>query len=119
LRCIDIDLIASESQALVYVKIPYYIFIGGIQFDLKQWVNTTIQPGKVILGGNKYTVPQSFGDYIFDKAKRFGDILKNISENQKSKIEKAILNDLDRLSTSETFRAMHADVRLFGNDVFE
>lgn len=119
LRSINIDPIASESQALVYIKIPYFIFIGGIQFDPKQWVNTTIQTHKGMIEKNKCTVPQGFGDYIIDKAMKVGNIPKNISEKQKNKIEKAILNDLDRVSKSETFRAMHADVKLFGNDVFK
>lgn len=119
LRSIDIDLIASESQALVYIKIPYFIFIGGIQFDPNQWINTKIKTNKGMLGNNKYTIPQSFGDYIIDKAKRVSDIQKKMSKRQKSKIEELILNDLDRVSKSEMFKAMHADVELFGNDVFE
>jgi hypothetical protein len=119
LGTIDIDPIANESQALVYIKIPYFIFIGGIQLDPKQWINTTIQTHKGTIGDNKCTVPQSFGDYIIDKAERVSNIQKKMSERQKSKIEKAILNDLDRVSKSETFRAMRADVELFGNDVFE
>ena len=119
LRSIAIDPIATESQALVYIKIPYFIFIGGIQFDPKQWINTTIQTNKGIIGSNKYTVPQSLGDYIIDKAKRVSEIQKKMSERQKSKIEELILNDLDRVSKSETLKAMYADVEIFGNDVFE
>lgn len=119
LRGIDIDPIASESQALVYIEIPYFMFIGGIQLDSKQWINTTIQTHKGMIGKNKCFVPQSFGDYINGKAKRIGNIQKNISEKQKNKIEKATLNDLDKVSKSEMFKAMQADVELFGNDVFE
>lgn len=119
LRSIDIDAIASESQALVYIKIPYFIFIGGIQFDPNQWINTKIKTNKGMMGNNKYTVPQSFGDYIIDKAKRVSEIQKKMSERQKSKVEELILNDLDRVSKSEMFKAMYADVELFGNDVFE
>jgi hypothetical protein len=119
LRSIDIDPIANESQALIYIKIPYFIFLGGIQFDPKQWINTTIQNQKGMIGNNRCTVPQSFGDYIIDKAKRVGNIQKNMSAKQKRKIEDAILNNLDRVSRSEMLRAIHADIRLFGNDVFE
>jgi len=119
LRIIDIDPIANEYQALVYIKIPYFIFIGGIQIDPKQWINTTIRTHKGLIGNCKYTVPQSFGDYIIDKAKKVSNIQKSMSEKQKSKIEKTILNNLNRVSGSETFRAVYADVELFGNDVFE
>lgn len=119
LRSIGIDPIANKSQALVYIKIPYFIFIGGIQLDPKQWINTKIQTHKGMIGKNKYTIPQDFGDYLIDRAKRVGNIQKGFSKKQKRKIEEAILNDLDKVSKSEMFKAMQADVELFGNDVFE
>jgi hypothetical protein len=72
LSSVDIDPVAGNHQALVYVKIPYFIFIGGIQIKPEQWKNTMIHVNKGIIGTNKFIIPQSFGNYIIDKAKKVG-----------------------------------------------
>lgn len=119
LSSVDIDPVAGNHQALVYVKIPYFIFIGGIQIKPEQWKNTMIHVNKGIIGTNKFIIPQSFGNYIIDKAKKVGELQKSISKNQKDKIEKAVLNDLDKAINSESFKIMQADIELFGDEAFE
>ena len=42
-----------------------------------------------------------------------------MSDKQKSKIEDAIQKDLERVSRSEMFRVVRADMRLSGDDIFK
>ncbi len=116
---IDIDPIANNQQALVYIHIPYFIFFGGIQIKPELWKNTIIHVNKGTVGISKCIIPQSCADYIIDKAKEVGKIGKSLSECQKDKIEKTMRNDLGRVVNSETFKTMQADVKLFGDKTFE
>jgi len=116
---IDIDPIANNQQALVYVHIPYFIFFGGIQIRPELWENTIIDVNKGTIGINKCIIPQSIADYVIDKAKEVGRIGGSLSERQKSKVEKIIRNDLNKTINSKTFKSMRADVKLFGEEAFE
>ena len=114
LRSIHIDPIANSHQALIYIKMPYFIFLGGIQIKPKQWKNTLIHVNKGLIESKRYVVPAIIGEYISEKAKRVNTIQKGMSERQKKKIAKKIGENLDKFVNSETFRAMKADVELFG-----
>lgn len=119
LRNIDLDLLASNNQAFVYIKIPYFIFIGGIQIKPEQWRNTMLHVHKGSLGVKHIVVPQSFGDYLIERAARVAKIQKSMSEKQRTKIEDNIKNNIENLAESETFKAFNSDVELFGQDVFD
>jgi len=114
LRCADIEPVANPSQALILVKIPYFIFFGAVQHDERDWINTTVQTPKGVMGSSRCVVPESFAGYIVDRARSVGDIFQGISQRQRSRIEHSIQSDPNRVAQSETLRAVRADLELPG-----
>jgi len=119
LRSLQLDAVANKTQAFVYTKIPYFIFIGGVQLKPKQWKDTMVHVRKGIIGGRNITLPQFFFNYLKEKASRLKQIQKNISEKQRKKMESCVGNNIEKLAESETFKALNGDFELFGQDVFE
>jgi hypothetical protein len=54
-----------------------------------------------------------------ERASRAAQLYTGISDKQQSKIEQAWRRDPDRAAVSETFRAMHHDVLMFGEAAFQ
>ena len=61
-------------------------------------------------------VPQAFLDYLIGRAENVREAMLKRSDRQKEKIRADLLSNLDRVAASETFRAVHADVEMFGLD---
>lgn len=119
LRAADIDIVAGGGGAFVYSKFAKFILVGFIDVPHpKEWVGTKIHVRDGHVGQGDFTLPKEFGDFIFDKCRRYAEIKEQISENQQAKIAASMRKDLERTATSETFKALHQDVTLFGKKVF-
>lgn len=119
LRAADIDIVAGGGGAFVYSKFAKFILIGFIDVpNLKEWVGTKIHVRDGHVGQGNFTVPKEFGEFIFDKCRRSAEIKERISEIQQTKIAASMRKDLERTAASETFKALHQDVTLFGKKVF-
>ncbi|MFC7420569.1 hypothetical protein ACFQNF_11870 [Iodobacter arcticus] len=52
------------------------------------------------------------------KAQAMRDALDSVNEKQQGKIDKAFRGSIDRYAKSDAYRAMNADVTLFGEKAF-
>lgn len=120
LRAVEMDVALGGDTAFVYSKLGPFIILGFISIAHRdQWGGGT----KVHLTGTiqprTYVIPETFGQYLYSKARRSRRILRSISDKQNKKTQDDFHRKIDRLARSETFRALNEDVRLFGRKAFE
>lgn len=120
LRSVDIDAACNEKSAIIYSKLGRFVIIGFLEEPHpNQWVGTKVHVKSGVVGQRKYILPEIFGNYFANRAKRINSIYEKISEKQNKKIEETFLKDLDRAAESESFKAIDHDVRLFGKAAFK
>lgn len=120
LRTVDVDAVRGEKTTFVYSKIGKFIILGFIDVTYpKQWVGTKVHVREGVIGSPTYTLPQQFGDYLFEKALRFASANKMISDKQRQKIAETARKNMGRVTKSSAFEAMQHDMRLFGEDAFK
>jgi hypothetical protein len=116
----DLPVAEKSGTALVYVKLPRFVFFGvahaGRKPPLIRGTKLPMRKGRICARAYKLGVP--IMNYIFEKARQGAQLSAALSPAQKAKIDEAMLADPDRVLTSESFRAMQGDVSLFGEDAF-
>ena len=70
------------------------------------------------IGPRNYALPKPFDEFIFDRANRAATLQQRISEKQTATIAKTYRGNMDRAAQSDSMRAMHQDVALFGRRAF-
>ena len=119
LRSVDIAVACSDRQSWVYVKLPYIILIGFIHaYRPGIWEGTKVHVKQGTLGRSQYKVPKEFLDYMLAQAQEETEIQKTISGRQEKIIEKSLMKNIGTFAASESFKATHADVKLFGREAF-
>jgi hypothetical protein len=114
LRTIELHITGGPSQALVYIKMGSAVAVGFIQPPPPDdWVGTRVALGEGQVGGS-ITVPIQFLDYLIERAEKVRGSMQDRSPRQREKIQKELLANPDRAASSETMRAMQADVERFG-----
>jgi hypothetical protein len=119
-RVVECAVGANSDSAFVYVKMGKLLLFGLIQEpDRRYWKGgrVAMRAGKIV-PGSEYHLPQALAKYIPDRAARVRRIYDEMSERQKDKVEATMRGDLDRAANSELFKAMTADVNMFGQDAF-
>ena len=114
MRAIEIHVPNTAMQAFVYVKMGPAIVLGFIQPPPpNDWIGTqiTLGHGQLAL---KMTAPATFLEYLMDRASRVLESEQRRSQHQKDKIRAAFEANIDRAASSETIRALEADVNMFG-----
>ncbi len=120
LRSVDVDAVTGEKSAFIYAKLERFVIIGFILMPSpRQWDGTKVNANHGFVRPTNYTIPDKFGTYFFDKAREASAVQKKISDKQQDKITETFKKNIDKMSTSETFRAMSEDVRLFGKKAFD
>lgn len=120
LRNIELDLPCSENDCYVFTKLPYMVIFGHVcNPSKKNWNNTKINLKKGVIGGKDFTIPGNLYEFILDKADDSRNIENEISEKQKKKIHEDWNNNNDKVKKSETYKALNADIRLFGNRAYD
>lgn len=120
LRTVDIDAVFGGNNAFVYTKMGRFLVIGFLNMlRPRDWQDTLVHVKRGIIKPQSYTVPAQFGDYLISKANRFAEVNDSISERQDKLIEETFRKNIDKIANSETFTAMHHDVRLFGEAAFK
>ena len=84
----------------------------------RRWKGTRLNAQHGLLGQEDIEVPSNVGDFIFQRARLAAETSSQISERQQTKIRETYERDLERAARSETLRAMHHDVLMFGTDAF-
>lgn len=119
-RSIDVNVIRSQHEALIYVKMCKIIIIGFIKINHNNtWHGSRIHVHCGNLMNIRYEISPSFGNFLFESAKKVAVSQSKISDRQWNRIEQDYKKNMDKFSESEMFRAINRDFLLFGNNMFE
>lgn len=120
LRNIDIELPYSQTECLVYTKLPYMVIFGFVfNSNKKNWNNTKINLRRGAIGGKDITIPGNLFEFMLERADKSRESENEISEKQKMKIHKDWNNNKDKILKSDTYKALNGDIRLFGDRAYE
>lgn len=120
LRSVHMDVICSNTSAIVYTKMGRLVLFGFIQEDSsKRWKGTKVHVKKGLIMPRDYRLPQNIADYWNEKANLGAKALASTSPRQKQIIKETILENADEFINSEIFRAMQYDVYHSGKNAFK
>jgi len=120
LRSVHMDVLASETSAIVYSKLCRLIVFGFIKEDNPEyWGGMKLQSERGTIESRDYLLPKQIADYMNQKANQTAGIFSSLSPRQILKTRKLISEHLDETADSETFRAMYYDVAHSGRKAFE
>ncbi len=119
LRSIDFDIPSNNKRAFVYVKLGRLAQFGIIDERYpSHWTGTKLHLRKGIIGRKILKLPAGIDEYFHYRSNKSASLLANMSDSQKEKVEKMIIDNLDDLVQFEIFNAISQDAFLFGNDAF-
>lgn len=115
-RVIDMDIVTTDAEAFIIVKIPYFSFIGfvGKQSDEKLWSGGELGKHDVLLTG-EYTAPSYYWEHIKKKCEVSHKMYDGISSKQWDKIDKARIDNSNNSHKIHSCKAIKDDIRLFGD----
>lgn len=117
---IEMDVAGSESEAFVWTKMCRIAILGFIHMKhAKHWKDIRLRKGTDHVGRWKTVLPVQLRDFLFDRANRGAEIMRELSDKQVETIAESYRKDLDRAVDSISFSAMDQDVRLFGDAAFK
>ena len=118
-RAIELDVAHAQDSAFSYAKMGRFVLFGFVAMECpRRWKGTRLQVHQGRFGHNDIELPSNVVDYICAHARLAAEKSSQISERQQTKIRQTYERDLERAAQSETFRAMHRDVLMFGIDAF-
>lgn len=119
LRAIHMDLCQGKDLMFTYAKMGRFIVLGFVhEPQPSHWKGTKVHINVGTIGPKKYVFPIAFGNYLMQNAHAIREALDSINENQQAKIDKTFKANIDRYAESDAYRAMSADVSMFGNKAF-
>ena len=119
MRAIHIDFVRGSKSIITYAKLGRFMILGFVhEPNLARWKGTKVSANEGILGPREYVLPKGFGEYLTEKATKMREALDSVSDKQQSKIDDAFRKNVDRFVTSDSFKAMQADLAMFGDDAF-
>ena len=118
-RTIEIDVAHAHDSAFSYAKMGRFVLFGFVAMEHpRRWKGTRLHVQQGRFGQQDIELPSNVGDYLCAHARFAAEKSSQISERQQTKIRRTYERDLDRAARSETLRAMHHDVSIFGTDAF-
>ena len=119
LRSVDLDIAASDDAVVVYAKLVKIALFGLVQVPHPEfWSGGHVQAQGGELGTGDYQLPEEILEYMNYRAEAARGCMEEMSEEQHAKIVQATLAD-GGYHLSEAFRAIAADVGLFGSRAFK
>ena len=120
LRSVDLDILASPSEVLVYAKLCRVLLLGHVVVRSRgRWRASRIAVQSGVIGGVvDYWLPAALKSFMNGKANLIATSFQRMSASQKQKLRTALEDNLDTLADSEVFRAMKSDVRHSGSEAF-
>ena len=119
-RAIDPYVAHTQDWAITYAKMGRFVLFGFIAFKHpRRWNGTKLHVRHGLFGQRDIELPSDIGDFIFGRAQLAAEKYSQISEQQLAKIRKSYERDPDRAAQSESLRAMHHDVSMFGRSAFD
>jgi len=111
---VTLDIVGSEQSVMTWAKLGGFMIFGMIQKGPNRWDGTKVRVKHGLLKPNKFTVPLGLLDLFRDKAESAATKMSNISSEQRAKIDKHVLDNLDAFAESDQFAAIRADALMFG-----
>lgn len=119
-RAIEIDVAHDQDSAFSYAKMGKFILFGFVEMEYpRRWKGTKLHVQCGRFGQQNIELPENVGEFIFSHARLAAAQYSQISERQQEKIRASYERDPGRAAQSETLRAMHHDVLMFGKKAFE
>ena len=119
-RAIECYVAHTQDSAITYAKMGRFVLFGFLVMQHPdRWRGTKLNADRGIFGVQDLELPSDVGDFIMDRARLCAEKYSQISEQQRRKIRESYERDPDRVTRSESLRAMHHDVLLFGKNAFE
>ena len=119
-RAIDLDVARNQDSAMSYAKMGKFVLFGFVAMKYpRRWKGTRLNVQQGRFGERDIELPSGVRDFIFERARLAAEKYSQVSERQQTKSRQSYERDLDRAARSETFRAMHHDVLMFGSGAFE
>lgn len=119
MRAIHIDLCHGGKTIFTYSKLGRFMILGFIsEPNPNHWVGSKVNANQGTVEPKQYVFPAQFGDYLADKASSISNAMSSISDKQRQKIDQGFRSSVDRIVGSDFFRAMDADVKIFGSSAF-
>lgn len=119
MRAIQLDICRGSQSIFTYAKLGRFIILGFIhEPQPTQWKGTKVHATSGYVEPRKFVVPSALGDYLNAKAEKMRDALASISDRQAEKVEIAFKKNIDRFAASDAFKAMEADIEMFGDAAF-
>ena len=102
-----------------YAKMGRFVLFGFVDVKYpRRWKGTRLHVRHGRFGQCDLEFSSDAGDFIFERARLLARSFSRLSDRQHERIRKSYERDLDRAAQSETFRAMHHDVLMFGDSAF-
>lgn len=118
-RATQFDVCYSKDEIFTLAKLGPIGIFGTIRQRPSSWKGTRVQGNQGSIGGpRKYVLPAALWTYLNEKARQSAAALAEISPKQQDLINQSILKNADAYVQSDSFRAMQADVGMFGQDAF-
>ena len=119
-RAIDIEVAHNEDSVITYAKMGKFVLFGFIAIQYpRRWEGTKLHVQRGLFGQRDIVLPIDIGEFIFGRARLTAEQYSQMSDRQRDKIGSSYEKDPDQVPQSDTFRAMHQDVLMFGKTAFE
>lgn len=119
LRTMQMDLLESESGSIIYTKLPGFLLLGLTGHkESNSMRSSRVTMGEGMLSPRSYRWPTGLAEYMFEKSRQITATYSSMSQAQKDKITKTILDNPDRFRSSRTYEAFKHDLDMFGNKAF-
>jgi hypothetical protein len=112
-RNIEMDIVGGSGSLMTYAKLGKFA-IFGMMLPPRNWQGTRVFGHRGRIMPRRYSLPGSVMWFFIERARMSKDSLTKMSPNQVSKVDDAVLSNIDRFADSDQWRAMQADVAMFG-----
>jgi hypothetical protein len=124
LRSIEMDVGRTKDVGFTFVKMGPFAVLGFFRLPRPhEWKGGKVHVKHGVVGPTKYTLPISFFDYLVRRARKYGAIMEDLSNEQRAVADKtanaALVKNMDKLADSHWMRAMQRDFDQFGGAAFK
>ena len=119
-RAIDIDVAFAQDDAISYAKMGRFVLFGFVSMKYpRRWKETKLHVRHGKFGQQDIELPLSVGEFIFGRARLAAERYSQITDRQQARIRRSYEQNPSHAAKSETLRALHRDVSMFGMTAFE
>ena len=119
-RAIELRVDRTRDSAITYAKMGRFVLFGFIGMtNPRRWKGTKLRVRHGTFGQHDIELPKEIFEFFSERARLTAGHYSKISERQQAKVRESYERDINRAVQSETLRALHHDVLMFGKNAFE